>query len=282
MPLIKSIKPFVSTFFSERIVADNAGPDGGAMTPANEKGPFNLSTGFGMTSTPQHVIGDTPTEEKLIDFGSTTTPHVERSGYELDSERQSQMDGSQKQDTAGNRFTTREGVNNGYQGGLGLIFKYPGDPRKLREKSKMKLWRDYFRQNGKNLTLLRYPSFNRLVQVGLPSRLRGEIWEITSGSGFSRLQNPGEYARILQECEGKKTLATDEIEKDLNRSLPEYPAYQDKEGISTLRRVLTAYAWKNPVCDCPNYLTNSHTLIRRTQELGYCQAMNIVVAAFLM
>lgn len=25
----------------------------------------------------------------------------------------------------------------------GMIFRYPGDPRKLREKSKMKLWKDY-------------------------------------------------------------------------------------------------------------------------------------------
>lgn len=30
------------------------------------------------------------------------------------------------------------------QGGLGLQFGFPGDPKTLQEKSKMKLWRNYF------------------------------------------------------------------------------------------------------------------------------------------
>ncbi|KDQ19109.1 hypothetical protein BOTBODRAFT_484142 [Botryobasidium botryosum FD-172 SS1] len=150
-----------------------------------------------------------------------------------------------------------------YLGGLGLTFKFPGDAKKLREASKVKLWAEYFRSHGRHLTLLRYPKCTRLVQVGLPNRLRGELWETLSGSIYLRFANPGLYVRILKENEGKSTMSTEEIEKDLNRSLPEYSAYQSEKGIDTLRRVLTAYSWKNP-------------------EVGYCQAMNILVAAILI
>lgn len=39
-----------------------------------------------------------------------------------------------------------------YDRGLGEVFGYPGDARKLREKSKVKLWKDYFAVHGRNLT----------------------------------------------------------------------------------------------------------------------------------
>jgi len=71
---------------------------------------------------------------------------------------------------------------------------------------------------GRNLTLIRYPSFTRLVLVGLPNRLRGEIWELTCGSMFLRLGNPGVYAQILRDHEGRRSASTDDIEKDLHRS----------------------------------------------------------------
>ncbi|KIM88226.1 hypothetical protein PILCRDRAFT_95565 [Piloderma croceum F 1598] len=150
-----------------------------------------------------------------------------------------------------------------YHGGLGLKFKFPGDPKKLREASKIKLWTTYLRAHGRNLTLLRYPQCTRLVQVGLPNRLRGEMWETLSGSLYLRFANPGVYQRTLDENKGRTTTSTEDIEKDLHRSLPEYAGYQDEEGIAALRRVLQAYSFKNP-------------------ELGYCQAMNILAAAILI
>lgn len=106
--------------------------------------------------------------------------------------------------------------------------------------------------HGRNLTLFRYPQCTRLVQVGLPNRLRGEMWETLSGSLFLRFANPGVYHKLLEDNQGRTSQSTDDIEKDLHRSLPEYAAYQSEEGISALRRVLQAYSFKNP-------------------ELGYCQ-----------
>ncbi|ORX58362.1 TBC-domain-containing protein [Piromyces finnis] len=135
--------------------------------------------------------------------------------------------------------------------------------KKTNEKAKTKYWLQYFSEYGRNLTILRTPTFTKLVRIGLPNVLRGELWEICSGSIYLRFLNQGYYEKILEKYAGHVSLSTEEIEKDLNRSLPEYKAYQTEEGINSLRRVLYAYSFHNP-------------------ELGYCQAMNIVASVLLI
>ena len=78
------------------------------------------------------------------------------------------------------------------------------------------------------------------------------MWETLSGSIFLRYHNPGFYEKLLAQNTGRISTSTEDIEKDLHRSLPEYAGYQSEEGIAALRRVLQAYSFKNP-------------------ELGYCQ-----------
>ncbi|KAJ3364234.1 hypothetical protein HDU91_002667, partial [Kappamyces sp. JEL0680] len=121
--------------------------------------------------------------------------------------------------------------------GLGATFGYI-DSKKAVEKNKLRYWVSYFKEYGRNLTLVRLPTFIKLVRVGLPNTLRGEIWEVMSGSIFKRFANPGYYQKLHDDHVGFKSLSIEEIEKDLNRSLPEYPGYQTPEGINSLRRVL--------------------------------------------
>jgi TBC1 domain family member 8/9 len=78
------------------------------------------------------------------------------------------------------------------------------------------------------------------------------MWETLSGSIYLRFANPGRYEQILEENKGRINISTEDIEKDLHRSLPEYAAYQSEKGIGALRRVLQAYSFNSP-------------------ETGYCQ-----------
>ena len=81
----------------------------------------------------------------------------------------------------------------------------------------MRLWGEYLRENGHALTLIKFATFHKLIRVGLPNRLRGEIWELSSGAMYLRWANRGLYQRLLEQKKGEESPALEEIEKDLNR-----------------------------------------------------------------
>lgn len=108
-------------------------------------------------------------------------------------------------------------------GGLGQKFGYPENSKRSKDRSKTKLWRLYFQENGRNLTMIRLPTFGKLVRVGVPNYLRGEIWEAASGAIYLRFANQGLYQEILEKYKDQKSTSTEEIEKDLNRLEIEKP-----------------------------------------------------------
>ncbi|XP_029039760.1 TBC1 domain family member 9 isoform X2 [Osmia bicornis bicornis] len=147
---------------------------------------------------------------------------------------------------------------------LMTLFKAPlSSEAALKQEAKEKQWELHFAEYGRGVTMYRTTETAKLIIQGVPQTLRGEVWLTFSGALNEMVMNPGLYKSLVNQSLGKSCQANEEIERDLHRSLPEHPAFQSDTGISALRRVLSAYAWKNP-------------------QIGYCQAMNIVASVLLI
>ncbi|MES1902220.1 MAG: TBC1 domain member 8B [Paramarteilia canceri] len=123
-------------------------------------------------------------------------------------------------------------------------------------------WKEFFDKHG---SLSDVPlSFEVIdkIHLGIPGKYRSKVWMLSN--------NPGYYQKVLSifldglnRKDKKYRAINDDIVKDLHRSLPGHPSYQDEIGINGLHRILQAYAAHNP-------------------KVGYCQAMNIVASIILI
>lgn len=143
------------------------------------------------------------------------------------------------------------------------IYKEDHDLDQSLEATKEILWEKHFGEFGRGVSMFRTEESTKLILKGIPDRFRCELWMNSSGAVHEKLAHPGYYNLMVEQSQGLKTVANDEIERDLHRSLPEHPAFQGDIGINALRRVLSAYAHRNP-------------------QIGYCQAMNIVASVLLI
>lgn len=158
---------------------------------------------------------------------------------------------------------------------LMTLFKAPV-PRDatIKQEAKEKQWELHFTEYGRGMTIYRTIETAKLVIAGVPQSLRGEVWVTFSGKGNFKNKNidlrlkhfklfiyvsnniigacnemaanAGLYKSLVDQALGKSCQANEEIERDLHRSLPEHPAFQSEVGINALRRVLSAYALRNP------------------------------------
>ncbi|EAL68982.1 RabGAP/TBC domain-containing protein [Dictyostelium discoideum AX4] len=133
-----------------------------------------------------------------------------------------------------------------------------GFPLKLNHmKTKEYIWlqliQNYTHDNIINNEIL------KSIRIGLPKRIRGYIWRFFSGAIELERKNIGVYQHFL----GKHSEEYEyKISKDISRTFPNNPYFNNEQGQNSLFRILKAYSIMDP-------------------EIGYTQGMSFIAAVLL-
>mmetsp|Transcript_76958 Transcript_76958/g.213877 ORF Transcript_76958/g.213877 Transcript_76958/m.213877 type:complete len:432 (-) Transcript_76958:236-1531(-) len=122
--------------------------------------------------------------------------------------------------------------------------------------SRAQRWRAVMQQGIDTYVKDHRDRFCSLVQRGIPTEYRWEVWR--AAVGVEKRVRPGLYQELLQ----VQNQWTRLVEIDIPRTFPDMPLF-DKEQQHSLLRILHAYTNVNP-------------------EVGYCQGMNFVAGLLML
>lgn len=99
----------------------------------------------------------------------------------------------------------------------------------------------------------------------IPSRYRNKLWKELTKVDKLLKENEGYYDKILEVHKDQACQAAQQIEMDLARTFPQHPYFNNENapGCIKMRRILTAYSWRNPF-------------------VSYCQSLNFIVGILLL
>ena len=88
--------------------------------------------------------------------------------------------------------------------------------------------------------------------------------EKKQGARKKFIGNSGYYQKLLEVHSEHNSVALKQINLDLSRTFPNHEFFQeDKVGFNSLRRILIAYSWRNPL-------------------VSYCQSLNYIVGLLIL
>ena len=148
------------------------------------------------------------------------------------------------------------------------------------QERRTKRWSSYMREQGlRTFDPTRFPSQSakteRYIRKGIPPAWRGPAWFFYAGGDAYLERHAGLYTSLVSRSEGELSGTDREsIERDLHRTFPDNIHFRpdfrssgcsapESPLLSSLRRVLRAYALHNP-------------------RIGYCQSLNFLAGLLLL